>query len=170
MPACGLRPLGTNGTKPLLCGRYCFSLSNVPLWRPTAKPILPDVHPGQVDAADTVGVLKETLATMAIDTQAAHTYKGTPGPQPPPHPISPKISQPALIVLPLILPHPSHPRPATGCWCAGRTRRWRASSSCTISPPSGMKTVAPTPSTSKAESPRPQSRTSRLSTLTTVSI
>lgn len=58
--------------------------------------------------------LKKPLATMAIDTQAAHTYKGTPGPQPPPHPISPKISQPALTVLPLILcPTPSHPRPAT---------------------------------------------------------
>lgn len=116
MLVCGLRPLGTNGTEPLLCGRCYFSLSNPPLWHPTAEPILPDIHPGQVDATDTVGVLKETLATMAIDTQAAHIYKSTTGPQPLPHPISPKISQPALTILPLILPTSHTPGQR---WAAG---------------------------------------------------
>lgn len=109
MPACGPRPLGTTGTEPLLCGRCYFSLSNPPLWRPTAKPILPDVHPGQKDATDTVGVLKETLATMAIDTQAAHTYVSITGPQATPPASSPTISQPTLTIKPLMLPTPHTP-------------------------------------------------------------
>lgn len=113
--------------------------------------------------------MRSRIPCMDVDTQAAHTQGHAHVPS---HPstTSPEISQPPLTVLFLILPHPWHPRPATGCWCAGRTRHWRASSSYTTSPPSGMMTVAPTPSTSKAESPRLRSRTSRLSTPMTVSI
>lgn len=60
-------------------------------------------------------------------------------------------------------------RTMSHCWPGGRTRTRRAWSNCTTRRPCGTTTHSPTCSTSTAESLRPQSRTSKLFTTTTVS-